>query len=209
MLCGCEKKENVEEKTKNPTPTPPTVVEQEYIDDNPIPIGLYDKKQGVRKKISEDSYPWKTGNDIVVLSSFASDKDEISGGNIITVWKDLWYPYDQDEIYKIGYHIAFTTSDGNNVDTTILKPEDSLPFFQYLQIYLYDDIHQNGGWYSHVEHMDENTILSSIKLTPGEKIDQINSNIEVTTFSYNGEEDFKDGKYRGKSKFTSIIKRAN
>ena len=208
IICGCNtiKEETVTNPIKTTTPTP---IEDPYVDENPITIALYDKINGVRKRIDEQSYSWQIGQDIVVLSAFAVNENEISGNNIKTVWTQYWEEYQDSENYRIGYHIKFSTKDGKEINKTILKPEDSNDFFDYLQIYLYDDIHQSGGWYSHVETMEENTILTSIKLTPSTLIDQIDSSIEVTVFTYKDENDFKDGTYRGNSKFTSIIQRKN
>ena len=208
LICGCEApKEKVKAPVKTATPTPIIEVD-DYEDDNPIKISLYDKIGGVRKKITEAEYPWVIGTDIVVLSAFATEEDEISGGNIKTVWTNYWDKNQGYTNYHIGYHIKFSTSDGKEVDKNILKPEDAEDFFEYLQIYLYDDIHQAGGWYSHVEHMEEGTILTSIKLAPFRGTEKINTPIEVSVFTYKDDNDFKDGNYRGNSIFKSIIKKA-
>lgn len=208
LICGCEApKEKVKAPVKTATPTPIIEVD-DYEDDNPIKISLYDKIGGVRKKITEAEYPWVIGTDIVVLSAFATEEDEISGGNIKTVWTSYWDKNQGYTNYHIGYHIKFSTSDGKEVDKNILKPEDAEDFFEYLQIYLYDDIHQSGGWYSHVEHMEEGTILTSIKLAPFRGTEKINTPIEVSVFTYKDDNDFKDGNYRGNSISKSIIKKA-
>lgn len=207
LFCGCEvKTEKVKAPIKTSTPEP---IEDVYVDNNPIKISLYDKVGGIRKRIDEAEYPWVLGTDIVVLSAFATDEESISGNNIKIVWTNYWKKYEGFSNYHIGYHIKFSTSDGIDVDKTILKPQDAEEFFEYLQIYLYDDIHQSGGWYSHVEEMSDDTILTSIKLAPFKGTEKINTPIEVTVFTYKDENDFKDGKYRGNSVFKSIIKKSN
>ena len=75
-------------------------------------------------------------------------------------------------------------------------------------MYLYDDIN-NNGYYSHLteEDINDNTIISSIKLTAGTYYEKITSNIKLTVFTYD-EDDFDENKnYIGNSKHTIIIKK--
>lgn len=92
----------------------------------------------------------------------------------------------------------------------MLKPSDALSFFDYLEIYLYDDIHQTpGAWYTHLEDKDmlESTIISSIKLTSGSKISEV-GDITLTAFLYQGDQCFDaQGQYFG-SVLESITIRA-
>ena len=77
-------------------------------------------------------------------------------------------------------------------------------------VYLYDDIHQTGSWYSHIEDnaMNEDTILTTIKITTSTKINNVTSDIYLTVFTYNGEEDFdENGNYRGNSTYTTTIRK--
>jgi len=76
--------------------------------------------------------------------------------------------------------------------------------FDYVQLYLYDDVHKEiGAWYSHVteEEYNEDTLLTSIKLTASTNIDKIISNITVIAFSYDEDDFDEEGFYRGKSKW--------
>ena len=80
-----------------------------------------------------------------------------------------------------------------------------------MPIYLYDDIHQeDGAWYSHVteEEFNENTILTSIKLTGSTLTNDINSDITLTVFTYDEDDFDESNNYRGISKDTIIIKRS-
>ena len=70
-------------------------------------------------------------------------------------------------------------------------------------------MHQEiGSWYSHVtsDEYSDKTILSSIKLTASSDWEMIKSPIKLTAFSYDSDDDFKDGKYRGNSSYTITIK---
>jgi hypothetical protein len=73
---------------------------------------------------------------------------------------------------------------------------------------MYDDINQpTGAWYSHLEDkdMDEDTIISSIKLTSGSKISEVGT-IFLTAFIYNAEDNFDEaGNYIGLVKETIAI----
>ena len=118
--------------------------------------------------------------------------------------------YDQDLKYRIGYFLSFETTLGV-INKTVLKPVDTKDFFNYLEIYLYDDYHQNGGWYSHVteEEFNENTLLTSIKLTAGLEVEKIISDITLTAFTYDSDDFDEEGNYRGISKYTIIVKNNN
>ena len=75
-----------------------------------------------------------------------------------------------------------------------------------MECYLYDDIHQNGAWeYYHLlpTSMKGSTMITSIKLTAGKKIDQV-EDIQLTAFLYRGEEDSNAaGRYAGQN-FSTI-----
>ena len=137
-----------------------------------------------------------------------ANEKEISGGRLKDVWHSKYQNYTDISGYKIGYHLKFETVDGV-VEQTILKPSDGDYVYKYIQVYLYDDVNQEASFYSHIEDKDmtENTMLTTIKLFTSTKIADVISPIELTVFTYNGEEDFKDGMYRGNSKFTTIIKK--
>lgn len=191
------------------------VEEKKYVDDNEIIIGLYkefnDNHQ--RELVKEFNAPWILGTDITSFVAFATNEETISGDTFQIVWKDYWNKYN-NEGYKIGYHIYFTTSDGHTFDKNILRPADVQEYFYYVQTYLYDDIHHDiGVWYSHVEDSEytDQTILTSIKLFSSNYIDMVNSPIKLTVFTYNDNDDFDSntGLYRGNSKYEITINKSN
>ena len=180
-----------------------------YVDDNPIKIGLYIYTNGRRLLAENYESSWPMYKDINGFTVYYNNEKEISNDRLQNVWKKLYENYENIEEYKIGYHIEFSTNDGIK-SKTILKPSDGDEIFNYVQIYLYDDIHQTGSWYSHMNDSDivDNTILTTIKLTASTKIEEIISDIHLTAFTYNGPDDFDSlGNYRGNSSFTTILKR--
>ena len=66
-----------------------------------------------------------------------------------------------------------------NIKKTILRPKDTEEFYDYLEVYLYDDYHRTGGWYSHTtdSEFNDNTLLTSIKLTAGKNVSEITSSV--------------------------------
>ena len=66
--------------------------------------------------------------------------------------------------YKIGFNIKFILKDGTNYNGNFLEP-DEYKFSDYFYVYLYDDVNQaDGTFYSHLEKMDDNTKITSIKI---------------------------------------------
>ena len=66
------------------------------------------------------------------------------------------------------------------------SPENTEENREYVEIYLYDDVHQvPGEWYSHLETSDitEETIATSIKFTAGSKIEEIEK-IHLSAYLY-------------------------
>ena len=161
-----------------------------------------------RTKINEYTSSCIGIADIGSFEVFLTDKEKIDGDYFQNTWKTYYSEYTDIDNYKIGFHIKFSLSDGTIFDKLLLDPDDGDAFYSYIQIYVYDDVHKNiGQWYSHVtqEEYDEDTLLSSIKLTASTYWDQIESPIELTVFSYDSEDDFLDNKYRGNSFYTINI----
>ena len=76
-----------------------------------------------------------------------------------------------------------------------------------MEVYLYDDIHQTPGVrYTHLEDedMQADTVISSIKLTSGSKIAQV-EDIRLTAFIYNDPRQIESGVYTGDVSTTILI----
>ena len=185
--------------------------EPEYIDDNPIKLGLYKnyRNGSNRKLITEYSAPWKYHTDISSFEVYYTEDSEISSGNQIKTFDLYKNNYENIDNYKIGYILNFKVND-KNINKTIIRPKDTEDFYDYLEIYLYDDYHRTGGWYSHTtdEEFNDNTLLTSIKLTAGKKVEEIASDISVTAFTYDNDDFDEEGNYKGISKYQIIVKKS-
>lgn len=235
LLAGCGAEENNKSaENKNDVTTP---VEQQDITplptDTPLPsptvtpaptprpaygvtmLSLYKnyKAEGARKKINGSfESEWIQGQDISSFEAIASDTESIStdGRYFQDLWKAYWEPFENHEDCKIGYYVRFDLKSGETVSKTILVPEDVEDYKNYIENYLYDDIHQvPGQWYSHLldEEVNEETVITSIKFTAGKDIAEVEDEILLTAFVYYSDDDFDDeGNYIGDTSCTIKIK---
>lgn len=195
LLClvGCNfKEEEIQEKIVVEE------IEEKYVDDNPIIVGLYVDDYTLVK----DYYTTKESYKDLVFSTYYTDDVNLYPGKMKYKWYDYYNRYDDIEKYKIGYNISFYVGD-ELISKNILTVTNEYVFDPYFYIYLYDDIHQaDGAWYSHItpDTMYENTMFTSIKLYLVSPL-LITSPITLTAFTYD-EDDFDlDGNYIGKSKY--------
>lgn len=214
LLVGCNKKEEKKDEViddKKDIVEPKE--EEKYVDNNPIELSfyMYYGQNTNRKRLETYQTPFITGQDLCSLEIYYT-KDEILN---INSQKNLWNQYYQNypniDNYKIGYKISFTNINNENISKYILSPKDTETVFNYIQLYLYDDIHvQDGVWYSHVleEEYNDSTLLTSIKLTGGDKASEVVSDITLEVFTYDDDDFDSDGNYRGQSQATIIISRS-
>lgn len=201
LLTGCstkkeEKKEIKKEEVKIEEK------KEEYVDNNPIVIGIYENNTNLIKEFTTTKENFKD----IVFSVYYTQDEYLENDSQKNNFYKYYNSYQNIDNYKIGYHLSFY-SGNNHIEKTILEP-DTFAFNPYFYIYLYDDIHQQDGVsYSHLEKEDVNadTIFSAIKIYLVEA-DKITSPIELTVFTYD-EDDFDESNhYRGNSKFTTTIK---
>lgn len=212
-ITGC-KSDNSDPVKIEKVPVKNDVIEEqkkeEYIDDNPIKIGLYYYSNGVTRLANEYYSKWTLYKDIGVLTALFTSNETVESNKVANLFDNYKLQYQGIDNYRIGYYIEFSVSSGELVTKLILNPNDAIMPNEYLQFYLYDDIiHRNDSWYSHItmENWNENSFLTSIKITASTYYDQITTPIKITVFTYNGSEDFDEsGKYRGNSYFTSYVK---
>lgn len=184
---------------------------EEYIDDNPIKVAFYNGNKGVYKRLDNFQSKPESMKEIGIFSIILSSDEEVRGPSIKGLFKEKISDNPEYKNYKIGFNIKFTLSDGRIINENILKPiyYENYGFAPYIYAWIYDDVNANG-WHSHIEEeeFNDDTIMSSIKLMWGLKYNEINSDIELTVFTY-GMDDFDEsGNYRGISKFTTIIERS-
>lgn len=226
-LCACGKKEESSD-TKNESSASSKVVESssevssvvessslsELIDDGKhiTKIGLYlpDDKTYIRKYIPSLQSNWIKGKDIACFETYYSNDPELPPTQAVKLWQSFLDKYVDSAQYKMGYYMIFTLKSGEQHSIRILKPEDTMVYRPYIETYLYDDYHQiPGHFYSHLlpSQMNEKTMTSSIKLTVGQKGDEVD-NIQLTVFAYKGDADFDAStKYIGRISNTINITR--
>ena len=215
FLCACSINININNTSTNEENiisniienTTNEVVEEKYVDNNPIKLSLYidNDKGGLTKVTDEYKTKWILKKDIVVFGAIYSEEEELASDYFQNIWKNNASKYENYLDYKIGWQVSFTLKDGTKINRTILKPSDVDDFYNYLELYLYDSANQPiGVWYSHMldSEMTDQTVLTSLKLTAGSEYEKINSEISVMVFTYHDDNDFDENKnYRGNSKY--------
>lgn len=203
---------NKKDNKKNITSNVKEEIKDTYIDNNPITLGIYmyTNSSTPRYKTNEYKNNWELNVDICSLEIFYTNEDQIPGTNFKNLWNNYYQNYTDIDSYKIGYLIEFNTANEGKIKKYIKSPQDTDSIYKYIQVYLYDDVHQDGGWYSHITENEYNndSILTSIKLTGSTYIDEITSDISLTAFTYDDDDFDENGEYRGISKQTVIIKRS-
>lgn len=196
-----------EEGTAAEPETEPLTVEQlrqsaELNSSQPF-MNLYkrNKETGVFDIKYDYAAPWVWYSDIGGFYVFATDEAQFAYDGFKARFFDWWDSYGQSADTKIGYEVIVGLNDGTELICTIKSPEDTEEIFRYVELYLYDDVHQeDGAWYSHLlqEQMTDDTLMTSIKVTTGEKINEVES-IYLTVFTYQSEADFdmESGRYIG------------
>lgn len=193
ILTGCAKQEEVNIDNKEEIIEAP-----EYIDNNPITIGIYENDINLIKEYKLA----KQSRNEVVFSFYYTNQDNLGNRNQKDNWYKFFNEYSNIDSYKIGFNFSFYVGE-TKIEKTILKPE-TYAFEPYFYTYIYDDINQpDYTFYSHLEETDinDNTIFSSIKfflVYP----EEITSPIIFTVFTYDGLDDFdENNNYRGNSKY--------
>ena len=191
---------------------PPTTQTEPYIPEiSPNTVGIYipaANGTAARKHITEFKSVRTAKKDIDCFEILATQAELAEGKNFASIWNAAWNSHENVQNAKIGFHISFTLASGETVSKQLLKPSDSATFYDYLEIYMYDDVHVTPGvWYTHLEDKDmkEETVITSIKLTSGSKIQQV-GDITLTAFIYNGDDCFDaEGNYIGLVSETIVI----
>ena len=204
LMTGCNTNELVKEDENKKQKKVEEKSSNDYVDNNPIKLGLY-----VDKRLSNEyQIPWVRLKEICVIETYFTQDVEIKDKKQKEAWEYYYNSYQNIRDYKIGYEISFT-AEGKDFRKTILTPNDIDDFFYYVQLYLYDDIHQEeNAYYSHLttENYNNETLISSIKIVGGSGIEFVESDIVITAFTYTDNDFDENNNYRGKSKYTITIK---
>ena len=185
---------------------------------NEKPVNLYTMDYGSMEcnKVTHVDKEWTPEEDLESFGAFCSTQDSFPFTSEMEAHNELWNSIETEKDYKIGYELSFDV-DGDHKVITILKPGDietNEDLFNgnypedgdysditgYMGVWVYDDMHQEpGASYIHItqEEVNDNTLLTSIKLRPTPQSEQI-SNLVLKAFTYSSEDEFdKDGHYIG------------
>lgn len=198
-IFGCNNKVNIDDNKINDKPNDEVI---EYKDINPIILGIYNEN---RKLINNYSAKFVSKKDITWLSIFPTQEENLTNTESKQIWEDIWKS-NIDKGYRFGIELIYTLSNGEKIEQTILKPSDN-KYFDYLEVYLYDGYNATTKWFDHLddEEFNDRTVFTSIKLTGGKLINEIDSSISLRVFTYDTKDDFDiNNKYIGNS-FTSVI----
>lgn len=205
VVCsGCEKREIKKKEKKK--------VDVEYVetykDLNNTPISFYSSNESGLVKLTKINKKLVSMEDIGIFQIYPSIDESVPlyDGFGASFYNE-WIKYNTDNNLKIGFNIKINTDDGE-FSYNILNPSNCMEKWQYLLNYLYDDFANRGkGFYSHIEdnEYNENTLFTSIKLQSSGECFKIKDKILLTVFTYDSEDDFLDGEYRGNSSSTLTI----
>ena len=196
------------EITMAPTPEPTPEVTPEPTPEVYIPINLYAPDgDNVRHKLTEYVSNWKRGKDIDCFEALVSDSDQLKGKNFLAIAKETWGTLPDPYAMRIGYTLRYNLTDGSEIYMQILSPKD-ITHTEYVECYLYDDVHSKG-FYTHLSEsgMKDNTLMTSIKITCGDKIEQVQE-MQLGVFLYDSQNQFDaNGSYIGSWKSEIDIRR--
>ena len=203
LICGCSKdvkKEEPKKEKKKET----IIVEDTYKVLNNTPIGIYNLNGNTLNKLTSINKHLNVEEDIGIFQLYFSNEDVI---NLDTNYGQSFYnEFIKYPNIKIGFNIKYTTNNGE-VSYNIFSPDNTFDHWEYLMNYLYDDYNNRfSSFYSHIEpdQVNANTLYTSIKLQASYSCSEI-TNIKLTAFTYDSEDDFLDNEYRGNSKYTLNI----
>ena len=146
---------------------------------------------------------------------FFSNEDQVQFSNMKfgEYFYNTFNELNPEKKYKIGFNLSYDLTDGTHISQNIFGPSTTQTNYDYIEVYLYDSYkHRNDSFYSHIEEFEynEETLMTSIKLTAGSKFNDISSKITLSVFTYN-EDDFDEetSEYRGVSKYSLLISNSN
>lgn len=156
---------------------------------------------------SEFAAKWKKGEDIGSFEVIASDEDELPGEFFGDIFGTAWKAFPEADRCKIGYALRYTLKDGGEIKYTMLSPKH-IQHTEYIECWLYDDYHREPHQnYSHIKSMKKDTLMTSIKLTCGSRIADVDE-IWLTAFICTSLDEFDaDHNYTGDTACTIHIVR--
>ena len=199
--------------TATATPTPTSTPQPTVGAGAPNIIGIYVPDGSHEGLLTSYDQKWVRGVDINTFHAYATSEKVVTGSTR-SIFLNYWNKFPNASQYKVGYFLSFTLKTSEVVNLTIKGPQDAPKdptkyFYQYVEVYLYDAVHQLGR-HSHLVPNDikPDTMLTSIKLTAGSKIADVTS-IRLTAFVYQYNDasffDPSTGRYIGNVSYTIPI----
>lgn len=194
---------------------------------NEKPVHLYTMSYDdyIARRVTSIQKPWTVYDELETFAAICSTEESFPFQSETEVQNMTWNSVNTETPYKIGYELSFDV-DGEHKVITILQPGDiennpdlyngdypegsdysDIP--GYMGVWVYDDLHQDGGFYTHItqEEVTDETLLTSIKFRPTPQSDQI-SNFVLRGFSYSSDKEFDaEGHYTGNYAATVTIGR--
>lgn len=210
LLCiGCEKKTTLnekEEKKETKKVQEKITEEVKYKDLNTTPIGIYSLNGNKLTKIKEYNTTLVNEKDIGIFQIYPSNDDIVYlNNNFGESYYNEWIKYPN---IKLGFNIKFSLNTKEFISYNILGPQNTFDKWEYLMNYIYDDYaNRNKSFYSHLETTDitDSTLFTSFKMQSSYKCDMISSNIILSVFTYDSDDDFLNNEYRGNSIYSITI----
>ena len=180
--------------------------------ENAAPAGLYNMTSSDASETYELVSTFKDdmskGRDLCVLGGFPSRETTLTGADMGEIWNACVRDNSLSDTLRPGYLLEFDTPEGK-CEKLILRPSDvTEDHWEYIETYIYDDIHQTpGAWYSHLldNEFTDDTIVTSVKITAGEKIGKV-ENLKLTIFMYDvSERSSVDVEYAKANGYTAEI----
>ncbi|MBR3210996.1 MAG: hypothetical protein IKF71_03550 [Bacilli bacterium] len=210
LIWGCEKKETNQKIEEKKQTIETEEIKPDYEDKNQTPIGIYQLNGNTLNKLSTIHKTPVVEEDLGIFQIYPSQEENISlDSSFADSYFNHWQEYKKDTNLKVGFNLKFHLNKGEDVSYNIFSPNDCMNRWEHLMNYLYDDYANKGkGFYSHIENNEynENTLFTAIKIQSSYQVDEIDSKILLTVFTYDTEDDFDEsGEYRGNSSYTMTI----
>ena len=207
ILVGCER-EPFEEIKDVKDEVSVEEKENPYVDANPLKIGFYTRSSGKYTLWHEYKTKITKNKDINTFQIVPSNEEELTyQGRFVNFIEGLWNNVTTE--YKLGIILEYSLIDDTKIKHVIYDPTNTLEYQDYIQVYLYDAIiHKNDKWYSHITNVEfnEDSHITSLKLTAGKNSDEIIYPIKLSVFSYDTPDDFdENNNYIGQSIYTINI----
>lgn len=156
-------------------------------------IGFYDdlEENGNYTRLSQWNEPWVKGKDIGVFDIIPSEKATLQGRSYKKLWKQEAEKNFASKLPVPFFELYYLLDDGTEKTVKIADYSDAQGVTDegYLEVYLYDDIHQeDGAWYYHLTQSttSEQTVISSFKLTAGADIHKV-LEVKLTVYTDDGD----------------------